>query len=99
MGTFRALGTGVALGPLRARRTLGTRRTVIALRPLSARLTGFARRPGGTGRAVVAAITLRAASAVHAATILYVAGAVLIHVLGGEVTLAILVDIPAVQAV
>src|SRR5205823_1820266 len=94
-----ALWTGVALGASGTGVTLGTQCTGIPLGTLSARLTGFALRPDGTGRAVVAAITLGAAGAVHAAAILYRPGAIEIHVLGGEVTRAILVQIPAMRAV
>src|SRR3989441_3032214 len=90
LGTLRALSTGVALGALRAGRTrvtLGPLRTGIALRTL------------GTGRAAIPGVTPGAQSAIRTSAILHVAGAVLIHVLGDEVTLAILVQIPAIQAV
>src|SRR5437773_966439 len=99
MGTFRALGTGVALGPLRARRSRVTLETLGARVALRSLQPGVAGRPVGTVRPVVSPITLRAPRAVRTAAILHVAGAVVIHVLGREVTLAIPVDIPAVQAV
>src|SRR5947209_20067159 len=97
MGTPRTLGPGVALGPLRARRTrvtLGTLCTRVALRTLGTGVAGITLRTLGTG---VSPVAVRTPSAVHTSAILHVAGAVLIHVLGGEVSLAILVQIPAVQ--
>src|SRR3989442_307272 len=88
-----------ALSPLRARRprvTLGTLCTRVALRTLGTGVAGITLRTLGTG---VAPVAVRTPGAVHTPAILHVAGAVLIHVLGGEVTRAILVQIPAMQTV
>src|SRR3989442_339793 len=74
-------------------RALGT---AVALRTRSAGLSRVALRSVCTGLAIIPALT---PVAVRTPAILHVAGAVLIHVLGGQVTLAILVQIPAVQAV
>src|SRR2546426_11717780 len=95
MGTLRTLGPGVALGPLRARRprvTLGTLCTRVALRTLGTGVAGITPRTLGTG---VSPVAVRTPSAVHTSAILHVAGAVLIHVLGGEVTRAIQIGRPS----
>src|SRR2546428_198591 len=92
MQTVRTLRTGVALGASRTGVTLGSLSAGVPLESLNARLTRFALRAGGTGRAVIPAVALGAGSAVHTTAILHVAGAVLIHVLGGQVTRAILVQ-------
>src|SRR5437899_112568 len=84
---FRALGTGVALRALRTgstRVSLRALSTHVALRPLRPRVTGVA---------------LRALDAGLTVAIQNVAGAVVIHVLGREVALIILVQVPAAHAV
>src|SRR5207245_657451 len=99
MQTVRTLRTGRSEQPRGGKMPIGPRRTRGARRPLGARLTRVALWPGGTGRAVIPAVALGAASAVRTTAILLVAGAILIHVLGGQVTRAILVQIPAMQTV
>src|SRR5437867_2796632 len=94
MGALRALVTlvalraGVALGTLGAgisRSTLRPGRARVALRPLRARC------------AVIPPVASRTLRAGRTSAVLDVAGAVVIHVLDGEVTRAVLVQIPAMQ--
>src|SRR5438552_4093899 len=86
--TLEALRTGVALGALRSdvrRVGQGCGRARAAVRPLRAR------------RAVIPPFPSRTLLAVRTSAVLDVAGAVVIHVLDGEVTRAVLVQIPAMQ--
>src|SRR5207253_1152304 len=97
MQTMSALRALVTLGALRAGDGIGTQGGALARRTLRA---GPARRAPRLLRALGAAIprvTLRALPPVRTSAVLDVAGAVLIHVLGGEVTRAVLVQIPAMQ--
>src|SRR5207249_2998895 len=86
--TLGALRAGVAFGTLGAgisRRTLRAGRARVALRPLRARC------------AVIPPVASRTLRAGRTSAVLDVAGAVVIHVLDGEVTRAVLVQIPAMQ--
>src|SRR5881275_702951 len=86
--TLGALRAGVAFGTLHAgvsRRTLRAGRARVALRPLRARC------------AVIPPVASRTLRAGRTSAVLDVAGAVVIHVLDGEVTRAVLVQIPAMQ--
>src|SRR5436309_3529600 len=76
---------------MRALRALGAG---VTLGPLPSWRTGIALRTLGTA---IPRVTLRALPPVRTSAVLDVAGAVLIHVLGGEVTRAVLVQIPAMQ--
>src|SRR5207253_8512498 len=76
---------------MRALRALGAG---VTLGPLPSCRTGIALRTLGTA---IPRVTLRALPPVRTSAVLDVAGAVLIHVLGGEVTRAVLVQIPAMQ--
>src|SRR5947199_9858960 len=77
---------------MRALRALGA---CVTLWRLPSGRTSIALRSLGTA---IPRVTLRALPPVRASAVLDVAGAVLIHVLGGEVTRAVLVQIPAMQA-
>src|SRR2546422_11661426 len=93
---LRALGTGVALRALGtgvALRALRTGSTRVALRALS---THVALRPLRTG---VTGVAFRALDAGLTVAIQHVAGAVVSHVLGGEVAGVVLVQVPAAHAV
>src|SRR5437879_6231178 len=79
-----ALRSRVALGPLRSR---------VALRPLGTNVAPITLGTLGTGVSRVTAIAVRTPAIAN------VAGTVPIHVFGGQVTLAILVQIPALEAV
>src|SRR5437870_4215589 len=96
LGALRTLGTGVTL------RTLGTAIAGIALRTLIAlgtRGTGVPLGPLRTRRTGFSGVALGALRAVDALAIQHAAVTVVIDVLGFEVTLAILVQVPAMQAV
>jgi len=84
MSTLQAWRTVVALGPLRTR---------VALRPLGTNVAPITLGTLGTDVSRVTAIAVRTPAIVN------VAGTVPIHVFGGQVTLAILVQIPALEAV
>ena len=96
LGALRTLGTGVTL------RTLGTAIAGIALRTLIAlgtRGTGVPLGPLRTRRTGFSGVALGALRAVDTLAIQHAAVTVVIDVLGFEVTLAILVQIPALEAV
>src|SRR5207237_10733923 len=76
---------------MRALRALGAG---VTLGPLPSWRTSIALRTLGPA---IPRVTLRALPPVRTSAVLDVAGAVLIHVLGGEVTRAVLVQIPAMQ--
>src|SRR5947199_30891 len=76
---------------MRALRALGAG---VTLGPLPSWRTGIALRTLGTA---IPRVTLRALPPVRTSAVLDVAGAVLIHVLVGEVTRAVLVHFPALQ--
>src|SRR5881227_1145001 len=76
---------------MRALRALGAG---VTLGPLPSWRTSIALRTLGTA---LPRVTLRALPPVRTSAVLDVAGAVLIHVLRGEVTRAVLVQIPAMQ--
>src|SRR5437870_8205569 len=86
-------GVGNRSGPLRRRRTVDLRDARITLRALRAL------RPRRTLRSLQPGVALRPLSTLRALAIQRAAGAVVVHVLGAEVALAILVQIPAIQAV
>src|SRR5438876_1145398 len=77
---------------MRALRALGAG---VTLGPLPSWRTSIALRTLGTA---IPRVTLRALPPVRTSAVLDVAGAVLIHVLGGEVTRAVLVALPAIPA-
>ena len=100
--------TRVALWPLRPVVTLGALRAAVALVTLRALRAGIAdvalrtlgpRRTGVALRPDIAVIALRTHRAVLAAAVEYVAGPVVIDVLGLEIASVVLVEVPAAHAV
>src|SRR5204862_516010 len=98
----------ITLRTLRPRRSLRSLRSGVALvtlRALRAGIADVALRtlgPGRTGvalRADIAMIALRTHRAVLAAAVEYVAGSVVVDVLGVEVALVVRVEVPAAHAV
>src|SRR5439155_1602178 len=96
---LRALGAGVAL---RARQAAVD---VVTLRPVGAGIADVALRtlgpvpPRVARRPDIAVIALRSHRAVLAAAVEYVAGPVVIDVLGLEIASVVLVEVPAAHAV
>src|SRR5439155_1321883 len=94
--SLRSLRSGVTLRALRSGVTLGARRPLrarVALRPLRAGITLV------TVVTVVAFVTLRALRALGTSAVEDVAGSVVVDVLGVEVALVVLVEVPAAHAV
>src|SRR5438876_1158562 len=91
-----------AVQSLVALRTLRTLIAVVTLRTLRAVVAAIAvvaLRALRSHPAVVAAITLRASGAVRALAVEHVARAVPIHVLGLEVAVTVLIQVPAIHSV
>src|SRR5438552_15629259 len=93
MEPVHAVQSLVALRALVAVVTLRTLRAVVAA------IAVVALRALRSHPAVVAAITLRASGAVRALAVEHVARAVPIHVLGLEVAVTVLIQVPAIQSV
>src|SRR5438874_2141859 len=88
-----------SLVALRALRTLIAVVTLRTLRAVVAAIALVSLRALRSHPAVVAAITLRASGAVRALAVEHVARAVPIHVLGLEVAVTVLIQVPAIQSV